>query len=61
MIKYAETVAAGSDLLRVDMFINGGHPVVSEVEITPATPIPSAVQAEIANLLNIGYAFHRSR
>lgn len=59
MIDYAEIVAAGTDLLRVDMFINGGNPVVSEVEIMPATPIPFALQTEIANLLNVGYALRQ--
>ncbi len=58
MIEYAEVVALGTDFLRVDMFINGGNPVVSEVEIMPATPLPHALQAEIAYLLNKGYAYH---
>jgi len=61
MIEYAEIVADGSDLLRVDMFINGGRPVVSEVEIMPATPVPRPLQTEMANLLNHGYSLHRQR
>jgi hypothetical protein len=58
MIKYAEIVADGSDLLRVDMFINGGQPVVNEVEIMPMTPVPQPLQTEMANLLNYGYSLH---
>jgi hypothetical protein len=59
MIEIAEIVALGTDFIRVDMFINGGNPVVNEVEIMPTTPIPYALQTEIANLLNTGYEYHR--
>lgn len=61
MIEVAEVVASGTDLLRVDMFINGGQPVVSEVEIMPATPVPQALQTEMAKLLNTGYIYHKPK
>ena len=60
MIECAEVAAAGTDLLRVDMFVNGGSPVISEVEIMPATPVPRALQTEMAKLLNAGYSFYHS-
>jgi len=60
MIEVAEHVAAGTDFLRVDMFVNGGRPVVSEVEIMPATPVPRTLQAEIEMMLNRGYGYHES-
>ena len=56
MIELAEIVAQGTDFIRVDLFANGGNPVVNEVEVIPATPIPRPLQSEIANLLNHGYA-----
>lgn len=56
MIELAELVAEGTDFIRVDLFANGGHPVVSEVEVIPATPIPRPLQTKIADLLNHGYS-----
>lgn len=61
MVRIAEVVAEGTDFIRVDIFVNGGDPVVSEVEVIPATPIPRPLQVEIAKLLYQGYSIKRQR
>lgn len=51
----------GTDFIRVDMFINGGQPVVNEIEIMSATPIPLPLQRNMADALNYGYSLHWNR